>query len=226
MPAYRVLDLFAGLGGWSNLARERGYDVCTVDNDPRFAPDLVADVATLEPADLPWRPDLVLASPPCTAFSTLSFGHHWSPGRVPKTREALLAIELVLATRRLLELLDPAAFVVENPRAMLRKLPLLVGLERRTVTYCRLGDPRRVQKPTDLWGGFPSTLVLPAPCGPGAPCHIAAPRGSQTGTQGPASAAERAEIPRELAELVLDAAVFDHELGRRWQGELVLFDRG
>lgn len=219
----RVLDLFAGLGGWSTPARERGHEVYAVDLDPRFPVECHADVLELTPADLPWRPDLVLASPPCTAFSVMSMGHHWAPGRVPRTPEAAEAIDLAYATRRLIEALDPAAYVIENPRAMLRTLWPLAGLDRVTVTYCRLGDPRRVQKPTDLWGGFPTTLVLPAPCSPGASCHVPAPRGSSTGTQGRGDAATRAVIPRVLAELVLDAAEFDHAQGRRWQPEPRLF---
>jgi hypothetical protein len=39
-------------------------------------------------------------------------------------------------------------------------------------------------KPTDLWGGFPPSLILKAPCKNGDPCHVAAPRGSSTGIQG------------------------------------------
>jgi hypothetical protein len=196
----RVLDLFAGLGGWSAPFLERGHEVYRIDNDPRFEVESHADILTLAAADLPWRPDIILASPPCESFSVLTIGRNWAPGRVPKTDGARLAIALVEATRRLLDDLAPAYFVVENPRAMLRTLPMLADLERRTVTYCQYGEPFR--KPTDLWGGFPPSLRLHQPCrttrgrletdergltwviGPAGRCHLSAPRGSRTGIQG------------------------------------------
>ena len=163
----RVLDLFAGLGGWSAPAREQGHDVFAVDNDPRFAVELVADVLELQPADLPWRPDLVLASPPCTAFSTLTFGHHWSPGRVPKTEAARTSLELVAATRRLIEQLDPNAWIVENPRAMLRALPrwpASSGAPSRTASWATRGACR--SQPTCGGGSQPRSC-----------CHRRAGRG-------------------------------------------------
>lgn len=179
----RVLDLFAGLCGWSQPFAERGHEVFSVDLDERFDVSLHADILTLTAGDLPWRPDIILASPPCEAFSVMTIGRNWAPGRVAKTDKARIGVALVEATRRLIDDLSPTFFVVENPRAMLRKLPALSDLERRTVTYCQYGEP--FMKPTDLWGGFPPSLVLRPMCRKLAPCHVAAPRGSRTGIQGP-----------------------------------------
>lgn len=179
----RVLDLFAGLGGWSNVARERGHDVRTLDNDPRFGCDYTMDILSVTPATFgDWRPDIILASPPCEAFSVMTIGRNWAPGRMPKTDKARISVELVSATRRLVDEMRPAYFIIENPRAMLRKLVPLADLERRTVTYCQYGEP--FMKPTDLWGGFPPSLHLKPMCRPRSPCHMSAPRGSTTGIQG------------------------------------------
>jgi len=178
----RALDLFAGLCGWSQPFADRGHDVFSVDLDERFDVSLHADILTLTAADLPWRPDIILASPPCEAFSVLTIGRNWAPGRVPKTDKALVSIELVKATRRLIDELAPMYFVIENPRAMLRKLPMLADLERRTVTYCQYGEP--FMKPTDLWGGFPPSFQTRPMCKPRAQCHVSSPRGSTTGIQG------------------------------------------
>ena len=131
---------------------------------------------------LPWHPDVILASPPCEAFSVMTIGRNWTVDHQPKTDKARTAMALVEATRELIDVLQPSFFIIENPRAKLRKLPILEGYERRTVTYCQLGE--RVMKPTDLWGGFPPSLVLPEMCRPRASCHISAARGSTTGTQG------------------------------------------
>jgi len=75
------------------------------------------------------------------------------------------------------------------------------GLPRYTVTYCQYGDSR--QKPTDIWTNHPEPNFKP-PCKSGAPCHISAPRGSKTGTQGLKGAKERAVIPPELCEHIVD----------------------
>lgn len=202
----KVLDLFAGLGGWGSAFTERGHEVVSVDIDRRFDVTLHADVFDLDARELIarfGRFDIVLASPPCEAFSVLQIGRNWTPPPThePKTDAARLALRLVEKTVALIDALQPSFWVMENPRAKLRKLAPVQPFERRTVTYCRFG--MKWMKPTDLWGGFPPSLVLPLPCrtipgetvigedgleyavdNAGEPCHIAAPRGSRTGVQG------------------------------------------
>jgi len=200
----RVLDLFSGLRGWSAAFADRGHETFTIDFDPRFDADAYLDIGdTAAVLDaLPWRPDLILASPPCTAFTTMTMGRNWTHEGEPKTDRAREGQRLVLATLRLVAILRPGSWILENPRARLRSLGLLDGIERRTVWYCRLGETRA--KPTDLWGVFPPGLVLPPGCHNGNPDHVAAPRGSYTGTQGMDSA-DAAKVPYALSALVADA---------------------
>jgi hypothetical protein len=207
----KVVDLFCGLKGWSRPFLDRGHEVWTTDIDPSFEPDLAANIFDITSHDLPWKPDIILASPPCEAFSTMVMGRNWTHEGEPKTEKAELARNIVLKTYRLIRRIDPLFFVIENPRARLRTLGYLDRLERRTVLYCRLGEP--VAKPTDLWGGFPISLRLPEMCKNGNPDHIAAPRGSRTGTQGigrgKADAATRSKIPYGLGLTVCLAAEAD-----------------
>jgi hypothetical protein len=58
-------------------------------------------------------------------------------------------------------------------------------------------------KPTDIWSNHPNPRFLP-PCHNGDPCHVAAPRGSRTGTQGLKNAMERSRIPEKLCEHIVD----------------------
>lgn len=178
----RVLDLFAGLKGWSEAFEERGHEVFSVDLDERFDVSLHKDILQLTPDDLPWKPDIILASPPCEAFSVMTIGKNWTKEGEPKTQKAILALELVWKTRDLIAQLNPKFFVIENPRGKLRKLEPIQGLNRATITYCQYG--RNYMKPTDLWGGFPPSWEPRAMCKPGASCHMSSPRGSKNGSQG------------------------------------------
>lgn len=182
-----MVDLFCGEAptseatGWSSAFWDRGHDVFTVDIDPQLQPSLAIDILDLKASDFPFKPDIILASPPCQGFSVASIQHHWFEGR-PDSPKAHLALELVAATRRLISDAQPSFFVIENPRGMLRKQRVVADLERRYVTYCQYGRP--YQKPTDLWGGFPPSLRLRPPCHRGGSCHEASPAGSgQTGVQ-------------------------------------------
>lgn len=228
----KMLDLFSGLGGWAEPWRDRGHDVVTVDYDPRFETTIVADL--LEPwglieqlAERLWVPDVILASPPCEAFSVMTIGRNWTydeRGWVqPKSEKARIGTRLFTSTMLVVRELRPAFWVVENPRAMARHLESMNPHERRTVTYCQYGG--KTQKPTDLWGGFPPSLQLAPPCQPRSSCHLAAPRGSRTGTQGEALAfgttskrtlaALRSLVPAPLSLAVLEAAEHDLRHGHR-----------
>lgn len=121
----------------------------------------------------------------------------------PVTDEAQHAMRLVEKAVDVIHELRPAYWAIENPQGILRKLDI-IPWQRTCVWYCHYGSFRA--KPTDLWGWFP--MPLKPPCHnkrpshpPGCCCedHVAAPRGSRTGTQG-MGRAESAKIPYPLAE--------------------------
>lgn len=227
----KILDLYAGLRGWSDPFKQRGHEVLTLDIDPQFEADYRMSILDFDPSMLPWRPDVILASPPCEAFSVASIGTHWTGGHrayEPRTPHAEQSKLYVLKTLELIGQMAPKVAVIENPRGVLRKLGL-IPVDPTTVWYCRYGE--EVAKPTDLWGlPFPSAWVPrpqchnnrdhPATCS----CndHHRARRGAKTGTQGRDGAARRAEIPRELALSICYAAEDSLKPARRikpWQAE-------
>jgi site-specific DNA-cytosine methylase len=144
----RVLDLFSGLGGFSEPFRDRGHDVTTLDIDARFEADIVADVRTIRYPSLSLNGefDVVLASPPCQCFSTLTIARYW-PGGTP-TPEVVEAVGLVANALRLISEVRPRFWVLENPTAMLRTV---IGRPKQYVHLCDWGANWR--KRTDLWGG-------------------------------------------------------------------------
>ena len=202
----KILNLYAGIGGNRKLWGDE-HEVTAVEYDEKIAPiygdHFPKDTLVVGDAHEYLRQhhkefDFIWASPPCTAFSVASIGHHWGGGRgayIPKTESAEMSQRLVAHTRRLIENLNPRlGFIIENPRGVLRKLPILDGLERKTITYCQYGDDR--MKPTDLWTNL--DWQPREACKNGQPCHVAAPRGSRTGTQGRKGARDRSMVPYEL----------------------------
>src|SRR5713101_6022792 len=97
----RVLDLFSGLGGFSQAFKDRGHSVTTFDINPDFHADYQGDImriSRLEP-----EPDIILASPPCQTFSMMSLAKYWNIDNTPKNETAHRALALVLHTRNLIE---------------------------------------------------------------------------------------------------------------------------
>lgn len=204
-----VFDFFAGTGSSTQAFKDAGHTVISFELDDFFEATEHVDVFNLNAKNLIAKygqPDFVWASPPCTAFSVASMGHHWGGGArayEPKTESARMSQELVAHTRKLIAELNPTkGWLMENPRGMLRKLPVVEGLPRTTVSYCTYGDTR--MKPTDLWGVVPNWIPREM-CKNGMPCHEAAPRGAKTGTQGLKGARERSRVPYALGEELLKA---------------------
>lgn len=203
----KLLELFAGSRSVGKAAKKLGMEVYSSDINNFEGIDYVVDILNFDYKKIPFKPDVIWASPPCTGFSVAAIGYHWGGGKgayIPKTEIAILGIELVKKTIEIIEYFQPTFWFMENPRGVLRKLDVVKNLPRRSVTYCQYGDER--MKPTDIWTN--SVLWKPRPmCKNGDPCHVAAPRGSKTGTQGRTNAYERSKIPDELCEEILKSCI-------------------
>lgn len=107
---------------------------------------------------------------------------------------------------RLLTALRPEVWFIENPRGMLCKMPWMQWAPKYLVTYCSytqdLPIEQRRMKPTHVFTNVPNPGFRPA-CKNGDPCHVRAPRGARTGTQG-LSKVDRARIPEHLCEHIVE----------------------
>ena len=202
-----VLELFAGSRSVGKQAEKLGMNVFSSDLIEFEGINYPVSILDFDVNKVPFQPDIIWASPPCTSFSVASIGHHWTGGKgayIPKTDGARLGLELVKKTIEIINHFQPTYWFMENPRGVLRKLPVVQGLKKNTVTYCQYGDER--MKPTDIWTN--SDVWIPRPmCKNGNPCHVAAPRGSRTGTQGRSNAYERSKIPDELCNEILTSCI-------------------
>ena len=199
-----ILELFAGTKSFSNVAVKNGHNTFTSDFDDQFGTDYCVDIMEFDINKLPYKPDIIWASPPCETFSVASLGYHWTGGKgayIPKTQSCLDGIDRVKKTIEIINELKPKYWIIENPRGVLRKMPFMQDFYRYTVTYCQYGDTR--MKPTDLWSNIPNLQFKPM-CKNGMPCHISAPRGSSTGTQGIKTYKDRSRVPLELCLSILE----------------------
>jgi hypothetical protein len=184
----KVLELFCGTKSFSKVAENRGHDVFTIDIDPRYNPDMVGNLHDLNINDIPpeyQTPDVVWASPPCQCFSIMVVSKNWVKNNdgtyTSKRPETIYAMEIVQNTLKLINDLLPRYYFIENPRAMLRKMPFMADVPRSTVTYCKYGSP--YQKATDIWNNCSNWSPKPI-CSKGDPCRVRSPGGSNTGIQG------------------------------------------
>jgi hypothetical protein len=199
-----VLELFAGSRSVGKQAEKLGMNVFSSDLIEFEGINYAASIFDFDVSKVPFQPDIIWASPPCTAFSVAAIGRNWNHDKTPKTDGARLGIQLVEKTIEVIKHFNPKYFFIENPRGMLRKMPIMEQFDRKTVTYCKYGDDR--MKPTDIWTN--SGVWIPRPmCKNGDPCHVAAPRGSRTGTQGRSNAYERSKIPEELCSEILTSCI-------------------
>ncbi|HAQ69842.1 MAG TPA: DNA methyltransferase [Flavobacteriales bacterium] len=225
----KVLELFAGSCSIGKAATELGMEVFSSDvrsferlkkEDDTEDIHYKVDIFDFDPSKVPFKPDIIWASPPCTAFSVASCWLHWNidpndpEKRVPATKKALHGIAMVKKTLQIIAHFKPKYWFIENPRGMLRKqdfmndaVHMLDG-KRYTVTYCQYGDYR--MKPTDIWTNLnsinPQAWQPRAMCKRGQTCHDASPRGSQKGgVMRQSNSYERSRIPKQLCLEVLKA---------------------
>ena len=137
--------------------------------------------------------DIILASPPCNAFSTMTISTYWNKDGTPKAR-AVPFIELAKHTRIIIKSARAKYWIIENPRGMMRRI---YGRPDKTTFWAAWGT--RWLKPTDLWGKMPPIDWRMKDCAK----WVKAPRGSKTGVQDGKTKSEiRAMIPYDFSMAV------------------------
>ena len=205
----KVLELFSGTRSIGRAFESHGHEVYSIDYDTQFEADWHQDIEFITAKDILERfgkPDVIWASPDCTSYSVAAISTHRRKNQDtgsldPVSDYAQKCDRVNQNMMKMIEDLNPTYWFIENPRGGMRKMEWMQGLPRYTVTYCQYGEER--MKPTDIWTNHPNPEFKP-PCKNGDPCHVRAPRGATTGTQGIKGARDRSRIPQQLCEHIVD----------------------
>ena len=201
-----VLELFAGSRSIGKVAESYGHNVFSSDINEFIDINYVTNILDFDVLKVPFIPDFLWCSPPCTYFSVASIGTHWNENNTPKTKEAVLGVKIIKKTLDIINYflaINPSmVYYIENPRGKLRKLNLIDVSLLKTVWYCQYGDSRA--KPTDIWTNIENWNPKPICWNGNKNCHHeSAPRGSSTGTQGIKGTYDRSRVPDELCNEIL-----------------------
>ena len=200
----KILELYAGTRSIGKAFEAKGHEVFSIEWDKKHENiDWYVDISTITAKDIFekfGKPDVIWMSPDCTTYSIAAISHHRPIGG-KKSKYAEFCDNLNIHTLKLIKELDPKYYFIENPRGMMRKMTWMQELPRYTVTYCQYGDTR--MKPTDIWTNHlnPKFKLV---CKNGDNCHVSAPRGSKTGTQGIKGKVNRSAIPDLLCKHIVD----------------------
>ena len=201
-----VLDIGSGTGSSTKIWTENGYRVISVDYNKEFNPTILGDYGTKEV----WEKinsygqyDFIWFSPDCRFFSLagkMPFDKHRNATTVEAEK---VCTDNCYVLDNIMKINPKLGWIMENPRALMRKMPWVQEYHRVTISFCQYGDTR--MKPTDLFGNIPIDFI-PKFCKNGAPCHEPAPRGSKTGTQGLKNSKLRSMVPYDLTKAIFEAA--------------------
>lgn len=211
----KVLELYAGSRSIGKVAEQYGHEVCSVDIKQFGDIDIVKDCEFIDLFDLPFIPDMIWSGTPCTTYSLAGISHHRNIDRSAKSEFASkcdrMNVNNLNLFSEILELNPRMKWYIENPRAVLRKMDFMQGLNRTTITYCSYGDTR--MKPTDIWSNNIHDIFNSNGWKPKEMCfnnnkqcqHEASPRGSRNGTQGLKNNHERSKMPEQLCIDIIES---------------------
>jgi len=191
-----LLELFSGTGSMGRAFRARGWEVISIDIEPKTNCDICMDVRDLTPRQLPAHPDLIWASPVCCHFSRAR-----TTAKTPRDLE--WADSLVRAVIELAaELRVPAFF--ENPESgLLKTRAIVAGIPYSVVDYCMYHDHRSThcaRKRTAIWQigaeWRPARQLCQKDCG-----FCTGGRHHESAQQGPARSGQRRHTLDELYAL-------------------------
>jgi site-specific DNA-cytosine methylase len=131
----RILELFAGTGSVGKVFGADGWEVISLDINPKANATIHADIRTWDYTIFETGHfDVVWASPVCTQYSRARTTAH-------TPRDLVWADSLVLRALEIIEYLKPKFWFLENPQTgLLKTRPFMLNLPYTDVDYCRYSE--------------------------------------------------------------------------------------
>lgn len=192
----RVLDLFSGLGGFSEAFVLAGDEVCRVEKNPLLAEvpyTTLDDVLNVrdrlqryQDEGIPMREyDILLASPPCHEFSLAFSAPQAIASREGEFENYSPNMELVQAVLDIVLITQPKYWIIENVRGSIRH-------------FAKLGlVPHLINDAYVFYGKFPKFGHVDIP----------SKADKDTGSSDPLRSNRRALIPLKLSMAIRNAIV-------------------
>jgi hypothetical protein len=156
-----AIDLFCGLGGWTDGLLAECWDVIGFDierheyGDQRYPGQLVVqDVLTLHGSQFK-DADLIVASPPCQEYSYMAM-----PWKLAKAKAAAIRADTTGVKLEQLNRLFNACFRIQNEASIAagRHVPLIVENVRGAIPW--VGRSRWNFGSFHLWGDVPALMPV------------------------------------------------------------------
>jgi site-specific DNA-cytosine methylase len=144
----RILELFSGTGSIGNYFATQGWEVVSLDSDPKTEATIKEDILAWDHTVFPpGHFDAIWASPCCTHYSCAR-----RSAKTPRNLE--LADSLVQRSLEIINYFNPKAWFIENPQTgLLKDRPFMVGICFTDFDYCRFSD-WGYRKRTRIWSNI------------------------------------------------------------------------
>ena len=199
--------MYSGTGSVAEIFADKGYEVVTVDIDPKYQPSIQVDMLEWDYKSLfkPGYFSVITCSPPCTEFSR---------AMTSRPRDLEYADSLVLKGLEIIHYLQPDFWYVENPQTgLLKSRPYMKGYAYVDVDYCCFSD-WGYKKRTRFWGpeilGFQRNILCDLRTCPNLQLHVDGVWGhnerlgrSPTAGQRKLLGKEQYGIPRGVIEYIM-----------------------
>lgn len=161
----RLLELFCGTKSVGNVFSENGYEVISLDFNPKFNATHTEDILTWDYTIYPTDHfDVIWGSPDCRTWSLATGGKYRRKDSIYGLNneyqdQADLGNSMVLRVIEILKYFNCKAWFIENPKALLQHYPPLKDFIKETnsnmnlVYYGNYND-WGFMKPTNIWSNL------------------------------------------------------------------------
>ena len=161
----RLLELFCGTKSVGKVFEKQGYEVTSLDFNPKFNATFTEDILTWDYKQYaPDHFDVIWASPDCTTFSLASGGKYRLKSEIygrdnGNLEKSIQANNMVLRVIEILEYFNSDSRFIENPRGLLIHFPPMKDFIQKNnanvnlVYYANYND-WGFPKATNIWSNL------------------------------------------------------------------------